>query len=225
MNTDLQIVIRRRAAVHRALGDETRLAIIDTLWSQDCTPAQLRQRMGLRSNLLAFHLDVLEEAGLVSRHASQGDGRRRYVTLEPEAVMFAAPQDVQVVGRVLFVCTANSARSQLATALWRRYSPIPASSAGLRPADRVHRAAVTVARRHGLQLEDRPRGYADVTQPPDLVISVCDRAGEAALPFSVPSLHWSVADPVTDQRPGAFESAYEQLDARIVRFTAQVVAA
>ena len=55
--------------------------------------------------------------------------------------------------RVLFVCTRNSARSQLAAAAWARRSGIPAASAGTEPADRVHPRAVRVARRHGLAID------------------------------------------------------------------------
>lgn len=59
MNDERILDRSSRAALHRALGDETRLAIIDALWLGDQTPAQLRVVVGARSNLLAFHLDVL----------------------------------------------------------------------------------------------------------------------------------------------------------------------
>ena len=209
--------IERRASLHRALGDETRLAIIDALWTGDHTPAQLRGVTGIQSNLVAFHLDVLEQAGLISRRGSQGDGRRRYVTLEPSAVPFVAPVASLAVECVLFVCTHNAARSQFAAALWSRRTGSDAVSAGTRPADRVHPHAVAVAADHGLDLSGAlPRHLADVEVTPDLVISVCDRANEAGLSFDVARRHWSIPDPLGDDRR-SFEAAYQAIADRIDR--------
>ncbi len=209
-----------RAAVHHALADVHRLRIVDALQLSDRTPSALAAQLGLASNLLAFHLDVLEAAGLIDRARSEGDARRRYVRLRPEALttITAVPDDGQ--GRlraddVLFVCTANSARSQLAAALWERSTGLPARSAGADPAATVHPLARDVAGAHGLDLTDRrPRGYDAVTVAPDLVVSVCDRANEAGLPFDVPRLHWSIPDPVGHGR-GAIEAAYEELSIRV----------
>lgn len=211
--------IETRARRHRALSDVHRLTIVDELRVSDRTPSELLTASGLPSNLLAFHLDVLEEAGLVSRHTSQGDGRRRYVTLNPEVLTASeTPPRVDVGdGPVLFVCTANSARSQLAAAVWEQRTGRSAVSAGATPARQVHPKAVEVARRHGLDLSGaRPRGYDDVDVTPGLVVSVCDRAREAGLPFDVTTLHWSVPDPA----PGGiadFERAWTQISLRVER--------
>ncbi|MEU0157140.1 low molecular weight phosphatase family protein [Micromonospora fulviviridis] len=62
------------------------------------------------------------------------------------------------VGRVVFVCTRNSARSQLAAALWSGRTHIAAASAGTKPATRVPPYAVAVAHRRGLALNRRPLG-------------------------------------------------------------------
>lgn len=120
MNTEAEDrALVRRAAIHRALADEHRLTIVDLLWRSDATPAELQAATGLPSNLLAFHLGALETAGLVARHASLGDGRRRYVTLQPAAIPHVGAVEPLMVACVLFVCTHNAARSQLAAALWR----------------------------------------------------------------------------------------------------------
>ncbi len=58
--------VRLRASRHAALGDPVRLAIVDELASSDRSPVELRRRYGLESNLLAHHLDVLEEVGLIT---------------------------------------------------------------------------------------------------------------------------------------------------------------
>ena len=70
-----------RAAVHAALGDPVRLAMVDDLAVSDRSPGELAERFGLRGNLLAHHLDVLEDAGVIERFRSAGDQRRRYVRL------------------------------------------------------------------------------------------------------------------------------------------------
>ncbi len=104
----------RRSKVHAALGEPTRLAIIDELSLSDRAPDELAAQLGLPGNLLAHHLDVLEHAGLVVRFESSGDRRRRYVRLEREPLLTLGLPGVAVPARVLFVCSHNSARSQIA---------------------------------------------------------------------------------------------------------------
>lgn len=216
--------IGRRVKVHRALGDEHRLAIVDLLWSGDHTPAELQDATGLRSNLLAFHLNTLTDAGLITRHPSHGDGRRRYVSLTPAALPHVGPVAPLALDCVLFVCTHNAARSQLAAALWRRHSGRAAVSAGTDPADRVHPTAVAVAADHGLDLSDaHPTHIADITARPDLVVSVCDRAHETGLTIDAPRRHWSIPDPIGGDR-ATFEHAYTQIADRINRLLATTTA-
>jgi protein-tyrosine-phosphatase len=219
--------LARRARLHQALSDVHRLAIVDALSLSDRTPGELQDAVGLPSNLLAFHLDVLEEAGLIFRHTSQGDRRRRYVILNDDVlagIRTGSPAVGAGDGPVLFVCSRNSARSQLAAALWTARTGREASSAGMEPARRVHRHAVEVARRHGLDLSGaRPGGYDNVATRPGLVVSVCDRAREAGLPFDVAMLHWSVPNP-SQGGIGDFEQAYSQLRGRVDRLAEAVAA-
>ena len=123
-----------------------------------------------------------------SRRAwSAGTGRRptgggRILRLDPDALAGLGP-GVPTVGhpvrRVVFVCTANTARSQLAAALWSRSSRVPATSAGTHPADAVAAGAVAVAERHGLRLTRvTPRHVEDVLRHGDFVVTVCDNAHE-----------------------------------------------
>lgn len=206
-----------RAARHAALGDPVRLAIVDDLVRSDRSPVELRRRFGLESNLLAHHLDVLAAAGLIDRSRSSGDGRRRYVHLVADAfdgLVPAAGTVEDTPKRVLFVCTHNSARSQLAAALWRDRTGRRATSAGTHPADRVHPGAVAAARRAGLDLGDaRPRALG-ATAAAGLVVTVCDRAHEE-LPFDDARLHWSIPDPVPSGRAAAFDAAVAELRRRI----------
>lgn len=212
--------LERRAALHHALGEPHRLAVVDALRLSDRSPSELRQLTELPSNLLAFHLDVLEAAGLVTRRRSEGDARRRYVTLQPGALAAVAPTVSLAAEHVVFVCTRNSARSQLAAALWERRTGLPRLSAGTAPAERVHPLAVTVGADHGLAVGDPPpRHLDDLDVVPDLVVSVCDRAREGRTSWAAPQLHWSVPDPVCGERD-AFERAFAELDERVARLAA-----
>ena len=216
--------VGRRAVMHHALGDPRRLTIVEALRLSDHTPKELQDLAGLGSNLLAFHLDVLEQAGIVERTRSEGDGRRRYVLLRPEGLASLWVQPHLRADAVLFVCTHNAARSQLAAALWHRATGRRAASAGTSPAAAVHPLAVETAQAHGLELAGVPRGYDEVEDAPDLVVSVCDRAREAGAPFAVPTLHWSVPDPIGGG-PVEFRRAYAHLAARVELLAASVSAA
>lgn len=216
--------VHERAARHAALGDPARLAIVDELSTSDRAPVELRRRLGMASNLLAHHLDVLERVGLIERSRSSGDGRRRYVHLLPAALQGLRPGPHLDVGEALFVCTGNSARSQLAAALWRRATGEPAASAGTHPAERVHPGAVAAARRAGLDLGAAvPRGIDEVDAWPPVVVTVCDRAHEE-LGAGDEWLHWSVPDPVSAGGAGAFDAAVAELSERIRAVTAAVPA-
>lgn len=207
-----------RARLHAALGVPARLAIVDALSLGDASPGELATRLELPTNLLAHHLKVLSEVGLVSRVPSEGDRRRTYLRLvKPDPDDLTAPI-AHPPGRVVFVCTQNSARSQLAAVLWPRRSSIPAASAGTRPTGRVHPRAVRTARRHGLSLRGaRTAHITDVLGPGDLVITVCDNAHEDLEDTQHVRLHWSVPDPARPDTDDAFETAYTELAARIER--------
>lgn len=185
------------------------------------TVSELGELTGMSGNLLAHHLEVLETAGLILRRESEGDRRRRYVSLVPRAFpQPAGPKPVPAT-KVAFVCTHNSARSQFAAALWRHRAQGEAWSAGTEPADSVHPMAVRVAAEFGLDLSDMvPSGYDSLPAEPDLIISVCDRARESGIPQAGMRHHWSIADPVPVGSVAAFRSAFEQIRARMERFLA-----
>jgi ArsR family transcriptional regulator, arsenate/arsenite/antimonite-responsive transcriptional repressor / arsenate reductase (thioredoxin) len=220
----------RRAALHAALGDPGRLTIVDTLAWGEASPGELAARLGMTSNLLAHHLRVLEEVGLVTRHRSEGDRRRSYVALRRAALDLLTPAGPPVTAeRVVFVCTHNSARSQLAAAMWNDHSPVPATSAGTHPALRVHPGAIAVAhRRHLALVPAPPRQVQDVLDPADLVVTVCDSAHEELATASTggavarPGLHWSIPDPVRADDPAAFDAVVDELTDRISRLTPAV---
>ena len=217
------ISVELRAARHAALGDPVRLAIVDELRSSDRAPVELREQFGLESNLLAHHLDVLESVGLVTRTRSSGDGRRRYVHLLRTALPEPGPDAPPLAGPALFVCTLNSARSQLAAALWQHLTGADAESAGTHPAERVHPGAVAAAHRAGLDLSSAAPTALDAVEAPALVITVCDRAHEE-LPTHLDRLHWSVPDPVASGTKKAFDATVAELAERITA-VAQIASA
>jgi len=210
--------LERRAAGFAAMGDPIRLGIVDELVLSDRSPSELRARLGIESNLLAHHLDVLSDAGLVVRNRSSGDGRRRYVHLRPEVVARLRIGGRAPAGGALFICTRNSARSQLAASLWRALTGRPASSAGTHPAEAVHPGAVQAATRAGLDLGDAvPRVLAPGGDTAALVVTVCDRAHEEIGEDGW--LHWSIPDPVPDGGTEAFDAVVTELRARIRAIT------
>ncbi|HEX6872919.1 MAG TPA: MarR family transcriptional regulator [Micromonosporaceae bacterium] len=217
MNVELSS-IEQRAKIHAALGDPARLAVADILAVGDASPGEIGARLGMATNLVAHHLGVLADAGLVERRRSEHDRRRSYLQLRPAALAALHPPRLAPPRRVVFVCTRNSARSQLAAALWTRHSPIPAASAGTEPAARVNPRAVRIAKRHGLRLDPAATHHLDeVTADGDLLIAVCDHVHET-LPAQRSRLHWSVPDPVPLDTDEAFEHAYTDLADRIERF-------
>ena len=207
--------LHQRATRHAALGDPVRLAILDQLATSDRAPVELRRLIGVESNLLAHHLDVLEEVGMISRSRSNGDGRRRYVHLLRDSFSGLVPGRRLATGRALFVCTRNSARSQLAAALWQEMTRSPAVSAGTHPATHVHPRAIAAAERAGLDLTSAtPQTLAAVRKVPALVVTVCDQAHEELEPDDS-WLHWSIPDPVATGSRKAFDATVTELRVRI----------
>jgi len=128
--------------------------------------------------------------------------------------------------RVLFLCTGNSARSQMAEALlnWKGKGRFEAQSAGSRPADRVNAHAIATLEAYHIPWAGRaPRGIDGLEREPwDFVITVCDRAKEACPIFpGQPMLaHWGMPDPAEVEGDevtarAAFRDAFLVLSRRI----------
>jgi len=137
----------------------------------------------------------------------------------------AAPSPAVTRARVLFLCTGNSARSQMAEALAEHLSAgaVRAASAGSHPKP-LHPDAVRVMRRRGIDLEGRRSKHLDefTGRRFDYVISLCDRVREVCpeFPGGPELIHWSIPDPARE--PGgdedtlpAFERMAEELATRI----------
>ncbi|WP_104045123.1 arsenate reductase/protein-tyrosine-phosphatase family protein [Arthrobacter sp. ZGTC412] len=213
MKTDPAAAFQFRVAKHAALADPARLRIVDLLTLGDFSPTELQAELGMPSNLLSHHLRALEGAGLATRHRSEADKRRSYIRLAAGALEGLAPGAEHGATRILFVCTRNSARSQMAAALWRQVSEIPSTSAGTHPADRIAQGAIDVARRHGVELPVVPPRKLDGISGGDFVVTVCDNAHEELT--SPGGIHWSVPDPLRINTDQAFEDAFTDISHRI----------
>jgi len=130
------------------------------------------------------------------------------------------------VFRVLFLCTGNSARSQMAEALlnWKGRERFHAESAGSRPADRVNPHAIETLREYNVPWQGRaPRGIDGLERESwDFVVTVCDRAKESCpiFPGQPIMAHWGMADPADvagdeARKRKAFEAAFLLLSRRI----------
>jgi arsenate reductase len=135
--------------------------------------------------------------------------------------------------RVLFLCTHNSARSQMAEGLLRHAAPAAAVASAGTEATRVHPLAVAALARRGIDI----RGQYSKTiaalaaREFDYVITVCDAAAQACPVFPGPAVrfHWSLPDPTAvggddDARSAAFEATARDLEARIGDFLAALPA-
>ena len=137
--------------------------------------------------------------------------------------------------RVIFVCTGNSARSQMAEALLRREGgdAFDVVSAGVDPRG-VHPMTVRVLADVGIDIsgaESKPVSQF-LGRPFDYVITVCDRARATCpvFPGGSETLHWDVEDPAEAEgteaeRRAAFERALRELSGRIRTFLPHALAA
>jgi arsenate reductase len=132
--------------------------------------------------------------------------------------------------RVLILCTANSARSQMAEGLLRHDGGdrFEVASAGTQPS-RVRPEAIQVMRELGIDISgQRAKSVADfLGQDFDYVITVCDAARQSCpvFPGKARRIHWSVVDPAAaegddEARLAVFRRVRDELRAHLRRFIA-----
>ena len=205
---------------------------------------ELTALVGEAQNLVSYHLGKLRDAGLVSTRKSSADGRDAYYTIDLTRVaellsvtadslhpgLRTAPPahrtEVRGPVRVLFLCTGNSARSQMAEALARDHSDgfVAAYSAGSQPKP-LHPNAIRVMRdEHGIDLAGCQSKHLSVfgDQQFDWVISLCDRVREVCpeFPGHPKTIHWSMADPAAGYADDeasypAFQQTAAEIDTRV----------
>jgi len=229
----------------RLAGHSLRWRLMSELARSDRRVGELCALAGRRQSLVSYHLRRLRDGGLVSTRRSAADGRDTYyvldlarcgelltstgVSLHPGLGPTPRPRGGRARGvaraRVLFMCTGNSARSQMAEALAEQLSggAVTAASAGSHPKP-LHPNAVRVMRARGIDLAGRRSKHLAefAAQRFDYVISLCDRVREVCpeFPGGPELVHWSIPDPARE--PGsdeetlpAFERTAAELCARI----------
>lgn len=204
----------------RLAGHALRWRLLTELGRSDRRVHELTELVGEPQNLVSYHLGKLRRADLVSVRRSSADGRDAYYRADLdrlrgslEATGLALHPGLQlssprvhpdrrgpVTARVLFLCTGNSARSQMAEALVaaRAGGAVEARSAGSHPKP-LHPNAVRVMREYGIDLAGKRSKHLDVVVGERFarVITLCDRVREVCpeLPGRPVAAHWSMPDP------------------------------
>jgi len=222
-------------------GHPVRWQLLGELARSDRQVHELTDLVGRPQNLVSYHLGRLRQANLVTARRSTADGRDTYYSLDlatcgrlltaaggalHPALLLAPPAaPVPHRGRtriwVLFLCTGNSSRSQMAEALLRRLGgeALQVCSAGSHP-KQVHRDAVAAMAEHGIDMTDARAKHLDtfIGQRFDHVITLCDRVREVCpeFPGDAQPIHWSIPDPAgePDGYP-AFRRVAAELAGRI----------
>jgi ArsR family transcriptional regulator, arsenate/arsenite/antimonite-responsive transcriptional repressor / arsenate reductase (thioredoxin) len=210
----------------RLAGHPLRWRLLSELARSDRRVGELCELAGRRQSLVSYHLRQLRDGGLVSLRRSTADGRDTYYVLDlarcgellsgagmalhPGLAPAPRPRSRRqtAVARVLFLCTGNSARSQIAEALCEQLSAgaVTAASAGSHP-KALHPNAVRAMRKRGIDLNGRRSKHLSefAGQRFDYVISLCDRVREVCpeFPGEPEVIHWSIPDPARE--PGSDE--------------------
>jgi protein-tyrosine-phosphatase/DNA-binding transcriptional ArsR family regulator len=215
----------------RLAGHPLRWQLLSELARSDRRVGELCELAGRQQSLVSYHLRQLRDGGLVSVRRSSADGRDTYYVLElarcgellagaggalhPALAPATAPARRPAQADVLFLCTGNSARSQMAEALCEQLSDgaIRAVSAGSHPKP-LHRAAVRVMQARGIDIAGRRSKHLSEFEGRrfDHVISLCDRVREVCPEFPGAELiHWSIPEPGDDE----FERTAAELETRI----------
>lgn len=229
----------------KLVGHPHRWRVLSELAQSDLRVGELSSRLGEPQNLVSYHLRELRRGGLVSARKSAADGRDTYYRVDLRActgLLAAAgtalhpgarlvPEgpspsgfDEPLGASVLFLCTGNSARSQMAEGFLVHHSggAVEAASAGSHPKP-LHPAAVRVMAARGIDISGHRSTHLDeclgrrVTD----VVTLCDRVREVCpeLPGHPVTSHWSIPDPAAaDETAGdaAFERAAEEIEERVL---------
>ena len=227
------------------LSDPLRWQLVVELGRSDRRVGELVQLVGKPQNVVSYHLGELRRAGIVSARKSSADGRDVYYRadlfrcrdllgeagplLHPGLALAPTPADVvaprRTRPRLLFLCTGNSARSQMAEALveHRSAGAVEARSAGSHPKP-LHPNAVRVMAERGVDIAGRPTKSLTrfARNRFDRVITLCDKVREICpeFPGTPIAAHWSIADPAAgggsdEATYAAFEQVADEIDGRV----------
>lgn len=221
--------------VIKTIGHEVRWELVRLLAQSDLTGTELSSRVGLPLNQVTHHLGILRDAGLVTERRSSVDPNEVYYSvdlqtlsttfraaaeqLHPALLSQEPPQEIaaklETPIRILFLCTHNSARSQMAEGLARHLGNgrVEAYSAGTESTF-VKPEAIEAMRQRGIDITGQKSEiltkYLD--DEFDYVITVCDSARESCpvFPGGKHQIHWSFADPSDVEEPTARQAAFNR---------------
>ena len=221
----------------KLLAHDLRWKLVTALARSDHRVHELVRLLEQPMNLVSYHLKQLRDQYLVTERRSSADGRDVYYSLDLDALRtryFATgaalhpslaitdetpldrtDADTRPARRVLFLCTHNSARSQMAEGILRHFagSRVEAFSAGSQPSA-VHPDAVQVLAAIGIDISQQRSKHLDqfADQSFDYIITVCDRVREVCpvFPDDPECIHWSFADPAAVEDAAAREHAFQQ---------------
>jgi len=129
-----------------------------------------------------------------------------------------------IVVRILFLCTGNSCRSQMAEGFARKWlQGVEIWSAGTRPAEQVHPLAIQVMRETGLDITGQyPKTVSQVPRPVNIVITLCGEAAEECptFPGARVTEHWGLPDPAratgtSEEVLQVFRTVRDEIEKRI----------
>ncbi len=230
----------------KLLAHDIRWRILLALSRSDRKVEELVKQLNQPHNLVSYHLKLLRDKQVVSEHRSSADRRDIYYSLNMEnfktlyfqagtsvhpAFSEAIPQAQKVTTdqsprtRILFLCTHNSARSQMAEGILRQAAgdQVEAFSAGNEPAP-IHPLAIKVMSEIGIDISNqKPKHLSQfLGQHFDYIVTVCDRVRESCpvFPGDPEQIHWSFPDPAAVEgnpatREKAFSDTASQLKIRI----------
>jgi len=234
------------------LSDPLRWQLLVQLGHSDRRVGELVQLVGRPQNVVSYHLAELRRIKVVTARRSSADGRDVYyradllrcrdmlgasgATLHPGLALAPRPPAGAMRrttrSRLLFLCTGNSARSQIAEALVQHRSggAVEARSAGSHP-KALHPNAVRVMAERGIDIAGRPTKLLErfTRQRFDRVITLCDKVREICpeFPGGPTTAHWSIADPAaggaTDEASyPVFRQVAEEIDDRLTLLLADL---
>jgi protein-tyrosine-phosphatase len=235
------------------IADPVRWRLLEELGLSDRRVGELCDLVDKPQSLVSYHLRELRTRGLVSSRQSAADGRDTYyqadvgrcaellsatgAALHPAVRLVPIDPETPIAARgrkrrVLFLCTGNSARSQMAEALLehRTHGTIAARSAGSHPKP-LHPNAVRVMAERGIDISDHRSKHLDrfTRSRFDRVITLCDKVREICPEFhgQPTTAHWSMADPAAegtdaDTNYRAFVRTADEIEVRVGLLIAQL---
>jgi protein-tyrosine-phosphatase len=227
------------------LAHPIRWRVVKALSVSDRRVRELVETLGEPYNLVSYHLKLLRQANMVELRKSDADSRDLYYSLNMDKLQDNYQKVARAINpgwtlkeadqvsvhipprRVLFLCTHNSARSQIAEGILRHLGGVNylVASAGNLPQP-IHPETLAVMKEFGVNVSNQYSKHITDLQDQsfDEVITVCDRVREACptYEFCIPTIHWSIPDPaeISDpvERRIAFAQTAQEIERRIRQF-------